>query len=240
MHLFRFVGQVEDNNWVISGDELTHLRRTLRLPVGHWVQTTDGVGRVGEGPLTWIDSKRATVSCENDRIENAQPVEVVFLIRAFKSKVFDEILPSLVELGVTTVHLYLGEKTAKDRLGDKSVARWERIIIQACKQSKRAYFPKIKSSESLQDIVKEYDLWPNKFLLLPGAASLLHTCDLASGPVILSVGSEEGFSPRETAILEQSRFQARSLGPYILRAKTATVAAAAVLAGRILRETMIY
>lgn len=240
-HRFRFFAvRLEAGTWVIRDpEELLHLAKVLRLDAGAAVEVTDGAGAAGSGVLTTIAKSEARVSVDSESFHEASRRGIVLALGALKHGVFDEILPSLVELGVDAVHIFLQEGCEKSRLAPKAVERWERIAGQALKQCKRVHRPRLVTHSSLAAMLATQSIempYHSRLVLTPGVdRGLLPALGDALGQeggagVVLAIGSEQGLSAMEMQALRGAGFGEVHCGDGILRAVTAALAAVAAAA----------
>jgi 16S rRNA (uracil1498-N3)-methyltransferase len=119
------------------------------------------------------------------------------------------------------------------RIQEKALQRWQSIALAASKQCKRAYFPLLFTWPSLEAFVAHCasQQW-ERIYVQPEAPQALSSVGAPSpaGRCVV-VGGEKGFDAAEEAFLHAQGFTAAHLGPLILRAYTAILAAAAILAG---------
>jgi len=233
-HRFRFIGEKDAGAlWQLVGEEAHHLAKVLRLEEGAAVEVTDARGVWALGTVVRIGAKAVAIEATDEFREAAPDVRLAFAIGALKPGAVDDILPALTELGVDTVHVFLQKESAKSRLTDKVAERWQRILVQALKQCKRARLPAIVEHGSLAALLHETagDAETRRYMLAAGAARPLGELLRQGGPgrgVLLVAGGEKGLIPDEEAALFEAGFCAASLGPHVLRAVTAAVAAVAV------------
>ena len=143
----------------------------------------------------------------------------------------DIILPDLVELGVTEIHIFSQADIAKSRLNEKTVARWNRIIEGSVKQCKRSWIPRLITHKSLEEFMsyKSYGDDFQKFIAFHEGEPLVSQVFNSSKSKMLTViGGEKGLSDHEFKTLKENGFVEASVGPHILKAMTAAVACAAV------------
>jgi 16S rRNA (uracil1498-N3)-methyltransferase len=257
-HRFRFLAHPDvkaasNRRWTITGDEHLHLRKVLRLAAGAVVEVTDGVGMWAVGTLTAAESQKVVVETPESFVENPPCVAINLAFGALKPGSVDEILPALTELGVMTIHIFGQQETGKARIADKVIERWQRILLQSIKQCKRAWLPTLQVHKNVSQLLQATsEMNARRFVLVPGAAKTLLEAtrdgslqsgaagELADVPasaskilgVIAVIGGEIGLAPPEQAALVAAGFTPVSLGPFILRAATAAVAASGVLAVR--------
>lgn len=235
-HQFCFIAEKEsDTIWRIKDSEARHLKKVLKLRAGDTVELTDGEGSWGFGRIEDIhDSQSISIRIvQMNFYEQLSQINVV--IGALKPSSFDDILPALVELGVHEIHLFSQSKTDRKRLNSKLLERWNRILIAAIKQSKRAWLPKICLHNSLQDYLDQAkSRLPQGIVLEPDAASSLSNIEIETDrPINLVIGSESGLQIEELSSLKDKGYQPCKIGPHILRATTASVAAMAIVSARL-------
>ena len=104
--------------------------------------------------------------------------------------------------------------------------RWQRILIEAAKQSKHYYLPALHESTTFDQV-----------LLIPAASKIMFAehnggplkSALAGSPVLYLIGPEGGWSDRECSTALDKGFHAVSLGAAILKAETAAIVGAALI-----------
>lgn len=236
-HRFRFMGEMQtEGRWALRGDEALHLTKVLRLPVDTAVEVTDGLGRWALGVVGAISGKDVILVTEGSQLEPRHRLSLEFAIGALKPGAVDDILPALTELGIDHIHVFHQQDSAKARLQSKVVERWQRILVQSTKQCKRAWLPEIHQYDSVADFVEQVasagGMPPVDKVVLRGAAvdlALPRLMHLKQGRVIVVAGGEKGLSQGEEQTLLAAGYQPASLGPFVLRAVTAAVAAAATM-----------
>lgn len=246
------MGAKQNNStWLITGEEHTHLAKVLRLNVGTEVEVMAGL-ESGEnsgswciGVLTDIKSGSAVVSVTESMKDLPGLLRMVIAVGALGHGELDEVIPPLVELGVDEIVVFGQVDQSKSRINEKSVDRWQRMILNACKQCKRALFPKLTVLKNCEELVALSASWGVKLVGAAEAGPDLGAAangvnqdspEFLAKPVVAAViGSEKGLSDRETILLTSAGFTPVRLGNHVLRAKTAAIAVAAVLADRLAR-----
>ena len=236
-HRFRFIGEWQgDGRWTLSGDEALHLSKILRLPLDTAVEVTDGQGRWAHGVIAAISNRDVTVLSVEPHLEPLPQLLLEFAIGALKPGAVDDILPALTELGIDRVHVFHQQDSAKSRLQPKVIERWQRILVQSSKQCKRAWLPQVAQYDSVAHLTMQLaapsePTTTQKILLrgLPGDPGLPRLLTAKTGRVVVVAGGEKGLASAEEQALLDSGYQPASLGPFVLRAVTAAVAAAATM-----------
>lgn len=229
-HVFRFFAtQTPSGHWILDEDEAEHARKVLKLKVGTEVEFTDGLGTHGRGLVH--QSQKDGVLIAASHVEQMPPAKTLHALAlgALKPGDIDEILPALVELGIREIHIFQQQDTAKFRTSDKQTERWDRIVKAAVKQSKQAWLSHVIVHESLEAALIALKPFDNR-LVLDAAAEvpLLDVCDRKKLKTAAVVGGERGLNAAELAVCQSLGFTPVKMGPYVLRAKTAAVAVAAI------------
>jgi 16S rRNA (uracil1498-N3)-methyltransferase len=158
----------------------------------------------------------------------------------FKFDHMEWAIEKAVELGVGSIVPVITKRTEKHlaQAAAKRVERWRRIVHEASQQSRRSDVPSIMGPVKLADRVKA-ESSDRRFVLAEQERSTtlraaLRTATDAAGAdapsIELAIGPEGGWSPEEAALFDAHGWKAVSLGPRILRAETAAIAALAVVA----------
>jgi 16S rRNA (uracil1498-N3)-methyltransferase len=225
----------------LASAEARHLREVLRLKVGDDVYVFNGEGkefhcRVEESRR---DSARLQIIEEIDPARPESPLELTLAVALLKGEKFDLVVQKATELGVA--HLVpVVTRLADIRLRDESdaakrVARWQRIALEAAKQSGRAVVPTIAAPVSFGILVQETDDEPGTNRLMfseRDGKSLKEATQLWSAkPTRLRalVGSEGGWTDEEIANARDAGWTIVTLGGRTLRAETAAIAVMVLL-----------
>ena len=145
----------------------------------------------------------------------------------------DQIIPDLVELGITCIHIFQQAEVAKSRLNQKVIDRWQRIIEGSIKQCKRSWKPQIIIHKSIIDYLSytsDRDGFSKYIAYHEGEALLssVYNDKEAKSSIVTVIGGEKGLLETEFTALKQAGYEARSVGPFILKAMTAAVSCASI------------
>jgi 16S rRNA (uracil1498-N3)-methyltransferase len=209
----------------LGADEARHLRDVLRLKPGDEVFVFDGLGH--EFRSTVSNIRRDTAELRIDaEVEPAKPESHLQLnlgVALLKGEKFDLVVQKATELGVTKI-IPLITRYADIHLRDatdatKRVTRWQRIAIEAAKQSGRAIVPQISLPVAFEKVEVE------------GAGVMFSERDgdsidnlPAASSITALVGSEGGWADEEIESARARGFHVVTLGGRILRAETAAIA----------------
>jgi len=220
----------------ISGAEFTHLKKVLRLSIGADVVLFNGRGLVMLGVIEEMGRDTAEVRITGPSGETSEsPIELTLLQAFVKGDKPEFIIQKATELGATAIFFYTTERTVAVAPNPKREARWRKIAIGAAKQCRRSALPRISAGGSLMDVLSDWEgrggvklaLWEGS----KEAGTIKAALRGASGvsEVVALVGPEGGFSKDEIEAAGRAGFISVGLGPRILRAETAAVAALTLL-----------
>ena len=224
----------------LASDEARHLREVLRLKVGDEVYVFDGKGkefhcRIEESRR---DTARLKVIAEIAPARPESPLAITLAVALLKGEKFDLVVQKATELGVVRV-VPVVTKLADIRLRDeadavKRVSRWQRIALEAAKQSGRARVPAVEGPVAFAALV-EAATRPEEARVLfaegGGAplASLLTTAGGRHTAAVALVGPEGGWEDEEVAHAGAYGWHIVTLGGRTLRAETAAITVCALL-----------
>jgi 16S rRNA (uracil1498-N3)-methyltransferase len=146
------------------------------------------------------------------------------------------------ELGIARITPILARRTEKHLAQSalKRSERWRRIALEASKQSRRTDIPHIADPIPLKQALAE-ETSPTRILLSETEQTLTLTAALQAATssqqetdTALAIGPEGGWTPEEMSLFTQHQWQPVTLGPRILRAETAAIAAIAIASTHLL------
>lgn len=222
----------------IRGAQAEHMARVLRAQPGMQADVVAG-GHVfrAEVAAVALDEVRFNLLAEL-QADPALPVTLVISIYKFDR--MEWALEKATELGVAAIAPVIARRTDK-HLGlaaANRTERWRRIVHEAALQSRRSDVPLIHDPVSLRERVQAL-AQGTRIVLAEQERSTTLTGIIEEAlneardemPVLeIAVGPEGGWAPEEEALFDANGWRAASLGPRILRAETAAIAALAVVA----------
>jgi 16S rRNA (uracil1498-N3)-methyltransferase len=195
----------------------------------------DGVGRVATGVIVTVGKQQVEVKV-NDIRQHPAPTSPLTLLQAMpKGDGMDWIIEKAVELGVARIIPLQSERTvvrlAAGEQAEKKQQRWQRRVIEACKQCGQPWFPQLLAPCQLGAALAVVDPAETKLIasLEPGAEWIPVQLPLQAGPVSLAIGPEGDFSAAEYESFRQGGWLPIQLGPLVLRCETAAISAVAVI-----------
>jgi 16S rRNA (uracil1498-N3)-methyltransferase len=213
--------------------------QVLRLQPGHALTLFDGQGGEWSAQVGTMGKREVRVELlEHHAVERELPVAVTLALAMPAGDRMDFVVEKATELGAAEIVPLLTERSVLRLAGeraDKRRAHWQAIAVAACEQCGRNRVPRVALPVALPawlSALPSAPETPARWLLGWRDARAWATAGAAaSGTSALFLsGPEGGFSETEEALARAHGFTAVTLGPRVLRADTAPLAALAALA----------
>jgi 16S rRNA (uracil1498-N3)-methyltransferase len=226
----------ETQSVILAADEARHLRDVLRLKTGDEVYVFNGAGQEFRCIIVDADRDAAELRIDSE-VEPAKPESQLQLklgVALLKGEKFDLVVQKATELGVSQV-VPLITRYADIHLRDESdaakrLARWQRIALEAAKQSGRAFVPEVSAPTSFETFLTgTRDAELRLMFSERGGGGLEEFADRAPRSAVALVGSEGGWSDEEIESARAAGLHVVTLGGRILRAETAAITVTALL-----------
>jgi len=214
-----------------------HLVRVLRLREGESCVLFNGDGHDYAARLVSVTKREVSAEVLSaTRVDKESPLRIVLLQGIARGEKMDLILQKATELGVAAIVPVNGERT-EVRLdaerAQKRLAHWRSVVESACGQSGRARVPEVQPPASLEVAAAALPGDALRLLLDPQGEHRLASMQLLdTNTVVVAIGPEGGWSPRDRQVLQAAGFSGLRLGPRVLRTETAGLAAIAALQAR--------
>jgi 16S rRNA (uracil1498-N3)-methyltransferase len=230
----------------LTGDQALHLARVLRAEPGQ-IYDVVAAGFLHRAEITSVTPDRVDFLL-HDELESDSALPLSLYLAVFKFDHFEWAIEKATELGVASITPILARRTEKHlaQASAKRVDRWRRIAHEASQQSRRTSVPTIVDPIALKPALAG-EQSPTRILLseteqslsLPEALKKSVPDSSESHPDAwdepsqtithtLAIGPEGGWTPEEMALFTQHIWTHVTLGPRILRAETAAIAAIAI------------
>jgi len=207
-------------------EQAHYLCTVMRAAVGTSVALFNGRDGEWRASLVETGKKKALLAVEDLLRAQAPEPDLWLLFAPVKRARIDFIAEKATELGVSVLQPVFTKHTVMSRVNDD---RLRSIAVEAAEQCERLSVPDVRDPISLDALLAN---WPEgrKLILLDegggGRPVAEVLAGLAGGPAALLVGPEGGFAKSELDALRSLSFAVPvGLGPRILRADTAVVAA---------------
>jgi 16S rRNA (uracil1498-N3)-methyltransferase len=228
-----FVDQVRNGHAEISGPDARHLTRVLRVESGQRYEISDN-RNVYLAEIETARKERVIFRTIEKLAAEESPLHVTLCAAIVKFDRFEWMLEKATELGAARIIPVIAVRTEKglDKAARKRLERWRRIAIEASQQSRRAHLPQVSEPVKLAEALAISATHRYALDEIPAAPALAGALPAQRSPgdsVALLIGPEGGWTQEERTEFTSAGWQPVSLGPLILRAETAAVAALAVL-----------
>ena len=215
----------------LAAEAAQHVAKALRLKSGDSIVVFDGRGGEYEATLTRIDKERVDVKVGAWRDVDMEPPLRLGLVQGLpEADKMDWIIQKSVELGAAWIQPIVCDRSVVRLSGERAARReshWRRVAIAACEQSGRNRIPEVRPTLGFQSWIAVPATQP-RWMLMPGAQAIA-TKAKPEAALELLIGPEGGLSEREQELALSQGAEPVALGPRVLRAETAPVAALAAI-----------
>ena len=217
-----------------------HIVRVLKKKIGDTIDAGCG-GSLGKAEILSLDESGIQIRYTPER--DAPPLRPIELLAGFPRPIqAGRMLKDLASLGVRSISFALTE------LGEKSYAASEFFasrkfvssLAEGAEQAGNPLLPSVQTFWSLERALSYIAQNPRSdsptkkiALHLGEGIPALGKMDMREKAAILAVGSERGWTERETELLRGAGFELRSLGDRILKTETAAVAGISILLSKL-------
>lgn len=224
---------LRDNRGVVDGQELTHLRRVLRLVPGDHVTVFDDTGWEHDAVIRALSPEQGEIEIlRSYQADRESSLRITFAVGLTKGEKMDFVVEKATELGVQAIVPFTSAFSVP-KLDAKKVAaraaRWQKIALSAVKQCGRVQVPEILPLCDYETLIRAERAETLKlFFWEKEQHRSLHQArekNPDTQSVLLAVGPEGGFTAQEAELARAHGFEPVHLGRRILRAETAAVTA---------------
>jgi 16S rRNA (uracil1498-N3)-methyltransferase len=221
----------------LRGPDVKHIRTVLRLKPGDDLFLFDGKGWEYRALITASTSKAVVLSVvETFRSTSESPAQISIGQSLLKAKKMDNVVRQVTEVGAHALIPIMTQRSVPqpkpERWAEKE-RRWRTIAWESLKQCGRSQTPRLDSPLSFGVLVRSSQAYNRRFIFHDDRAEsalATFTKETTKGLGVLAlIGPEGGFTPEEVDMALDAGFRCVSLGPRILKADTAVVAACTIL-----------
>jgi 16S rRNA (uracil1498-N3)-methyltransferase len=228
-----FVDGIRNGRAQIEGDEARHLTRVLRVEPGQRYEISDNRNVY----LAEIETARKehVVFRTLEKLPAPAPgLHLTLCAALIKFDAFEWMIEKATELGVSEIVPVQTVRSERglERAAHKRLERWQRIALEASQQARRSHLPEIHQPVRFDDVLSQAAAYRYALDEEPGGAPLASALPASRGAedmVAVLIGPEGGWIDDERAAIVSAGWTRVSLGPLILRAETAALAALAVI-----------
>jgi 16S rRNA (uracil1498-N3)-methyltransferase len=208
----------------LTAGQANYLGNVMRLGVGSELLVFDGVSGEWLARIVEAAKKRMILSVDQ-RTRGPEAIPDVWLAFApVKRAQTDWLVEKATELGAARLIPVITQRTIAGRV---KLERLESIAIEAAEQCGRTRLPEIVGPVMLKELLEKRDISRRLYFADEGGGEQPMTT-LTPSPALILIGPEGGFTDEErTRMRAASNTIPISLGPRILRAETAALAALA-------------
>ena len=227
---------LEQNTCIIEGEDVKHISRVLRSRENDKLEVCDMDNNEYICEIKEINKDNILLDIiEKVNIKRESNLKVKLYQGMPKGTKMELILQKLTEIGVDEIVLVQAKRSVTkidNKKEDKKIERWERIIYEAAKQSKRGKIPKLTGVLTFKEALA--DMQNNDLNLCPyeneRTISIKEAIkDSSANTIGIFVGPEGGFEEEEVEKIQEIDGKVVSLGPRILRTETASVVASSIV-----------
>lgn len=225
---------------VLTGDEARHAAASRRLQPGDLLWLTNGQGGLAQARIQNLRRKEAVTLRIESKVQTPPPAPQIELASALpKGDRLSVLLDMGTQLGMTAFTPLLCARSVHSP-HDTAPDRWRRIMLEACKQSRRTWLPEVNPPATPAKVARRAaeagrTVWiahPEPRVGRPTTPAFQAPTEAKPNPPLsdtqtstytLFIGPEGGFTDEETSAVVSTGGKCVSLGPAILRIETAAV-----------------
>ena len=227
-----FTTDIADGSAYLNGADAHHLAVVLRAKAGDDVTVCDGLGTDYACRVRLAGKERVEMDIISSHPSESEPHTAVTLYVGYpKQDKLETIIQKATELGaVRVVPFFSRYCVAAPKNEEKKNVRYQRVALEAAKQSGRGRVPEVTMPLSFDEMLRDAAACDTVlFCDEAGGAPLHRRLKDTAHSVAIVTGSEGGFSREEAEKAAAAGFLPVGLGPRILRCETAPLAALSVV-----------
>jgi len=207
----------------ITDEEHRHLVVTRAEP-GEVIEVFDGKGSVWDAVVVQVGKHKTIVRVQAAHVVVPPKTELILGLALVRPAAFELALEKVVEVGVTRIIPFAAARS--NAVAGNRGERWQRIIVESAKQSKRFYLPQLDPAMKFPQILNLPS--QSRILFAEHDGGSLKPA-LSGLPVLFLVGPEGGWTDDELVSARSAGFHTVSLGSGILRTETAAIVGASLI-----------
>ena len=226
-----FTSEIQGDQAFLRGQEANHLARVLRAQLGQQVLLCDGRGTDYQAEILAADPAEISLRILESHPSDSEPgVAVTLYVGYPKQDKLEWIIQKGVELGAARiVPFFCRSCVAKPKKEEDKNQRYQRIALEAAKQSGRGLVPTVELPLSYYQLVQRRAGHDAALFCYERGGRPLKDCIAGAKDIAIITGPEGGFFPEEAEAAQNAGANWIGLGPRILRCETAPLAALAAV-----------
>ena len=215
----------EDREVPLAREHGHYLTGVLRLAGGDPLRAFNT--RDGEwlAYIATVTKKSVSIRCEKRLADVQAPPDIDYIFAPLKHARLDYVVQKATELGARRLRPVITQRTIAERV---NLERMRANVIEAAEQCNLVFVPAVAEPEKFEKLIANWDNG-RALIYCDETASVANPIAALKGlvtPAAILIGPEGGFTDGEKALLKSCSFvTVISLGPRIMRADTAAVAA---------------
>lgn len=229
-----FVNEPIIDIFKITGDDAFHIMKSLRMKVNELIVLChNGMDYICK--IIDFDKSSVLVKLIEKKVCDAEPCLKVTLFQGIpKGDKMDLIVQKAVEVGVCNIIPVITERCISrpdERSLTKKVQRWQKIALEAAKQSGRGIIPEVKYAAWFSDAVNLAGQFDKVIVFYEGGGIPIYKAigNMRIGSIAIFIGPEGGFEQHEVDMIKNVNGDVCSLGNRILRTETAAIVSTALI-----------
>ena len=228
--------RIEGQTIRVTGEEVSHIRKVLRLRAGDRISIFDGFSKEYEGTIVEEAPSFVLIRIESaSSPQRESSLEITLAQSLLKGEKMDYVIRKATELGVKEMIPFLSSRSIP--LLDKSRAskrhhRWEKIAVEASKQCGRGVVPRIGLLRDYPEMIEDAPRDSLRLILWEREGKRLKEIlkdSIGKKQIFFVIGPEGGLSKEEVQHAGRNGFVPIILGKRILRAETASLCVLSIL-----------
>lgn len=204
----------------LTGDDAHHAMRVLRVEKSEQVLVSDGLGNWARCEITEITKLEIDLKVLESGFES-EPEQRISIVQALpKSDRAKEAVELITASGVVEVFPWRAERS----IGKES-DKWQKAALEASKQSRRFYIPKVHSQLEIDGVISLFTQYDQILICHESASSKVSDVVKPANKTLIVIGPEGGISDTELLKFSQAGGELIKLGRPVLRSAHAGLAA---------------
>lgn len=233
--------QMTETMVTITGDDVKHIVRVMRMKVGDEFICANGKLRTVRCEMTYFDETCVEAKIIEELSANAElPIEVTVAQGLPKGNKLEFVVQKGTELGAHSFIPFTAHRSVvkwNEKKANRQQTRLEKIAKEAAEQSHRDCLPIVTHVHSIEQLIQTFSTFDLVLVGFEESARMgeHHTFvkalrSLESGQsLLLLIGPEGGFAEEEIKKMTEAGATLCSFGPRILRTETASLYALAAI-----------
>ena len=222
-----------DSATLLDAKEAKHALSSRRLAPGDRVMLFDGFGTVAEAVLTGNRAVSGDLEVEVETSRRMTPPTPRIELAASlpKGDRMSTMLDMATQVGMSAFRPLTCDHsviTADQKRRDPS-DRWRRVMLEACKQSRRSWMPELLEAASPAAVVADAEARGAMVVMGDANGTPPNGIEIDADVVVVLVGPEGGFSPTEFEMLKAQGVVPIRIGDGVLRVEAAAVTLVAAM-----------